>query len=475
VPPEETKIYASVHRPSNAGGIQLSDAVIVEHIAVQSRLPLTPATRDVLTRMLGASVGIHELEAGAAVRGVEGVIQLELLLQRLGQSGLLELATAPQAPLASVIPISPYFTFHLPRVSGDSTYRLSRFSYLRRDDARTITVETPRGFARVALRRVEGMRLLYDLCEGTTIPAMLDAGGPLCAAEIQAFVQLLLMAAVIERCDDTGVPPEEQDAVLRQWDFHDLLFHSRSRMGRHDAAMGGTFRFRGTLDPRPAVKPSPSTQPAIALSRPDIGALLTGDVPLSFVLENRRSIRNHGPVAITVQELGHFLYRVARVRYMYGTDFGEFTSRPYPSGGASYELELYVAVDRCQGLARGLYHYDPLGHALAVVSPPTEDMELLLGEASVSAGLNIYPQLLLIIASRFQRVAWKYQGIAYATQLKNVGVLYATFYLVATAMNLAPCALGLGNSDRFCRLARTDYFEEGPVGEFMLGSRTASQ
>jgi hypothetical protein len=51
-----------------------------------------------------------------------------------------------------------------------------------------------------------------------------------------------------------------------------------------------------------------------------------------------------------------------------------------------------------------------------------------------------------------------------------VGVLYQTFYLVATAMNLAACGLGLGNADRFRRLASTNYFEESSVGEFMLGT-----
>ena len=30
-----------------------------------------------------------------------------------------------------------------------------------------------------------------------------------------------------------------------------------------------------------------------------------------------------------------------------------YAVRPYPSGGGSYELELYLAVDKCEGLARG--------------------------------------------------------------------------------------------------------------------------
>ena len=35
------------------------------------------------------------------------------------------------------------------------------------------------------------------------------------------------------------------------------------------------------------------------------------------------------------------------------------SERPYPSAGSLYELDLYLTVDRCDGLPRGIYHYDP--------------------------------------------------------------------------------------------------------------------
>jgi len=43
-------------------------------------------------------------------------------------------------------------------------------------------------------------------------------------------------------------------------------------------------------------------------------------------------------------------------------------------------------------------------------------------------------------------------------------------YLAATAMGLAPCALGCGDSDAFGRAADTDYYGETSVGEFLIGS-----
>ena len=149
----------------------------------------------------------------------------------------------------------------------------------------------------------------------------------------------------------------------------------------------------------------------------------------------------------------------------------EFARRPYPGGGALYELELYVAVRACEDLAAGFYRYDALGHGLEPISGLTDNVgELLLG-ASHSTGIpGEQLQVLLIIAARFQRFAWKYESMAYAAILKNVGVLIQTMYLAATAMELAPCGIGSGDSDLFARCAGTDYYDETSIGEFLLGS-----
>jgi SagB-type dehydrogenase family enzyme len=93
-----------------------------------------------------------------------------------------------------------------------------------------------------------------------------------------------------------------------------------------------------------------------------------------------------------------------------------------------------------------------------------------LRDAQASAGLAQPPPLLITLASRFQRRSWKYAAIAYANTLKHVGVLYQTMYLVATAMGLAPCALGWGDADLFAAAVGTAYYAESSVGEFLLGS-----
>src|SRR5262249_36585681 len=150
--------------------------------------------------------------------------------------------------------------------------------------------------------------------------------------------------------------------------------------------------------------------------------------------------------------------------------------RPYPAGGGLYELELYPAVKVCTGLEPGLYHYDPSRHWLTRLCGRSADVTSLLQDAAESAAIpedNL--QVLLILAARFPRVGWKYESIAYALTLKHVGVLFQTMYLAATAMGLAPCALGGGDADLFARAAGTDYGAETSVGEFLLGSQRPGQ
>jgi SagB-type dehydrogenase family enzyme len=172
--------------------------------------------------------------------------------------------------------------------------------------------------------------------------------------------------------------------------------------------------------------------------------------------------------------LGEFLFRAARVRDFREADpqrghYYQTTNRPYPGGGAVYELELYPVINNCAGIEPGLYHYDPFAHELVRLSGPTQDTERLIDEAYEASGLEHDLEVLIVIAARFQRFSWKYASVAYSVILKNVGVLLQNMYLVATAMGLAPCALGGGDSDLFAQAAGINYLAEASVGEFILG------
>ncbi|MEU0566198.1 SagB family peptide dehydrogenase [Nonomuraea sp. NPDC005983] len=380
--------------------------------------------------------------------------ELERLCAQLSPLVTSFLVDAEDRPVLSIERLTRTATFAPVPLPAGTRVRLSRFamSHLHQGD---LVLESPLSMLRVRWHSDEAWRFMAGLSAGRAASGATDA-----------FIHAAGLLEV-----DTGSGFHESD-VLRQWEFHDLLFHSRSRLGRHGEPFGATYPFKGEIPPRPAMK-QPPAGPVVELPAPDLDAVSEHDPAFTAVLEQRRSIREYGQWPLRVDQVAEFLYRVARVRSLTTVEGLPYqaSSRPYPSGGAAYDLELYLLVERCDGLARGIYHYDPLDHRLTGVEARPADLARILGNARSAAGLARSPDVMFVITSRFQRLAWKYRGLAYAATLKNVGVLYQTMYLVATAMGLAPCALGSGDSDLSARVLGLDYLEESAVGEFMLGSR----
>jgi SagB-type dehydrogenase family enzyme len=198
--------------------------------------------------------------------------------------------------------------------------------------------------------------------------------------------------------------------------------------------------------------------------------------PLAKLLRERHSTRSFDDQRpITLAELARFLDGTARVLSQSRSTLGDggptvaYAVRPYPSAGACYELELYLAVDHCEGLARGFYHYDAGRHALVPIGTRTHELEALLRGAQSAMDAPAAPQALITIAARFGRVSWKYSSLAYALILKDVGVLTQTLYLMAIDMGLGGCAVGITNVDLFAKMTGIEFHVEGPVGQFALG------
>jgi SagB-type dehydrogenase family enzyme len=135
-----------------------------------------------------------------------------------------------------------------------------------------------------------------------------------------------------------------------------------------------------------------------------------------------------------------------------------------------YELIAYLAISECDGIPPGLYRYDPVGHGLDLIAASGPAVGRLLDDARGAAAVESRPPVLVLLAADFARLSWKYEGIAYAATLKNVGVLFATMQLVATAMGLGSCPLGGGDSETFAIATGLHPLEETSVGELMLGS-----
>ena len=425
---------------------------------------VTPALHDAIRRLATDRASEGEL-SGMALEGdgPTGLFKLSHYVKRLTAAALVRRTLVDgEALVATLEPMSLRFRVH-DAPPEEATVTLSPFACCRREGS-TLIVESPHAPARIVLHDPRAAMLIGILANGATRDDLARAVD-LSRDALTIFLAFLASAGVFDEAPAAT-------AALAQWEFHDLFFHTRNRLGRHNYPFGGTFPFKDTIKPLPAVKPPMSAQ-VVGLPPPDLQALIARDRTLTDVLESRQSHREFGADPMTLPQLGEFLYRVGRIKSRRSGHFGEVIQRPYPSGGALYELEIYPVIDRCSGLASGLYHYASADHQLERVCDRTPDVEGLLDDAWAASERHSRPQILLVIAARFQRVQWKYRMVSYSLVLKHVGVLYQTMYLVATAMGLGGCALGGGDSDRFAEAAGLNYLEETSVGEFMLGSRAS--
>jgi SagB-type dehydrogenase family enzyme len=414
-------------------------------------------------------------EARAQLAGLHSV------LERLQPLIIRSLATESGQPLLSVVPLTLRSRFYPVPLAAGVPFRLSVYACLRAD-GREYTMESPLSLHRVVLHRAAAMRLIAPLASPVTPAAFAAALSP---AEPAAPGILEYLAAagmlVAAQAGTSSVFAEDRDTAIVGWSPAEMMFHTRSTLGRHDHDFGVTYPAGTTRPAEPVVKPQASRH--IPLHVPRWEEVCQSDPPVVVAMEGRRSARRYAGSPVTAVQLGALLYRTARVRSLVTATAGghdppdvsamgtPYSSRPYPSGGACYELELYLTVGNCAGLARGIYHYDPLGHRLEPVRADRAAADELLNAARMTAALDGPAQVLISMTARFRRLSWRYEGLAYRLVLMHVGVLMQNLYIVCAAMGLAPCALDAVDIDVAARAFGTDWRTEPCVGQFLVGGK----
>ena len=216
--------------------------------------------------------------------------------------------------LALVEPLGEHYRFTFShRPNSEQLLRLVRFSLLRPDGERMV-LESPLSHARVWILQPAIAAVVASLASARPVSSLgaLNLAANIPERCLLVFLSLLIAEGFIVLCEP-GAASGDELVSLRHWEFHDLLFHTRSRRGRHGNVVGASFRFRGKTAPPPATK-LPMSLHRIPLQCPDMGALFLRDMPLTAALEQRTSVRERAQRSISFQELGEFLYRCARVR-----------------------------------------------------------------------------------------------------------------------------------------------------------------
>ena len=436
------------------------DLVVDDGTAVPLNLPLA-VTRHV--RRLNDGLSDTALAGGGAGGDLQGTARLFRLKRRLQDHGLLvaDLHWCERR-LAIVRPHSPGFDIAAtPADTAPARWRLSRFTLLRRDGDRLVLEATDTA-CDVVIEAPDLLRWIHETAACLTPPP---------EPARAAVLALLAAFGFLDRAD------RDEPEARRTWEFHDRLFHRRSRHHDDFRPMGATYRFRST-DPTGQVRAAcpPAIRPGhdgavIELPVP----ATTASRPLTDVMESRRSRKEMGEPPVDLARVSALLYRVARVT---ATLPGDQVLRPHPSSGGLHELELHVAVRICQGLEPGFYHYRSEAHALTRLSG--EDAAgaaagMVTGCAASWDTPQRPPQCVIVVSSRLPRLAWKYSAIAYRLSLLNAGVVLQCLYLVATDLGLNGAAAGSGSPPHFARATGVSSWAETSILEFGFGSRPAGR
>lgn len=147
------------------------------------------------------------------------------------------------------------------------------------------------------------------------------------------------------------------------------------------------------------------------------------------------------PLALFAQMLERVFSAQAEVRVCEDT---VFLKRNSPSGGGLHPLEAYLIVQNVEGVAAGLYHYQPRNHAIAPLPAPDQPLREWIMDAVAQQHWFADAHVLVLLSPRFDRMFWKYRQHAkgYRVVTLEAGHFSQTLYLSATDLGLGAFITG---------------------------------
>lgn len=134
--------------------------------------------------------------------------------------------------------------------------------------------------------------------------------------------------------------------------------------------------------------------------------------------------------------------------------------RAYPSGGARYPNEIYVATLRVGSLKKGVYHYHVRTHSLEYLwNFPSGVIEKIFPQQNF---LN-ESKAIVFITSLIERSFVKYGERSYRYALIEAGHIVQNIYLIGEALGVGICALGGFRDEEVGKLLDIDIEEELPL------------
>lgn len=174
------------------------------------------------------------------------------------------------------------------------------------------------------------------------------------------------------------------------------------------------------------------------------------------VILRRRSRRSYSNSSVSLQKLSNILY------YSYGItgklEKRDMLLRAVPSVGGLYPIDIYISVNRVEGLDRGIYYYDPYEHEIVLVNH--NDLAGIFGELRAYSKIPETAAFTFVLGASFWRNQWKYHERGYRAILIDCGHVAQNLHMLSTAYIFASCCLMDFLDDELDRLLELDGITE---------------
>lgn len=211
-------------------------------------------------------------------------------------------------------------------------------------------------------------------------------------------------------------------------------------------------------------KPYPPGSTLVDLVSPE--NINIGTMPLLEAIRRRQSCRKYLLDPLTLEELSFLLWATQGVKSIMRDGYA--TRRTVPSGGSRHPFETYLAIQRVDSLAPGLYRYLAIEHKLLLLK---EDPEIDTKISDGCADFALESAVTFVWTAIPYRTEWRYGPLSPKLIAQDSGHMCQNLYLACTAIHAGTCAVGAYSQTKMDALLGVDGVDEftiycAPVGKY---------
>ncbi len=218
--------------------------------------------------------------------------------------------------------------------------------------------------------------------------------------------------------------------------------------------------------PQPPLQ-KPVADNSVVIQLPDFNSSIFAEADIYQCLKNRRSVRKYTDEPLTMKELSFLLWATQGVDKV--VNDGYATKRPVPSAGARHPFETYLAINKVEGLEKGIYRYLPVTHELLYMYSDA-DMQQKITDATLGQSFVGSSAVVFIWSCVAYRGEWRYSITSHKPMLLDAGHICQNLYLACETVNCGTCAIAAYDQALTDNIIRADGEDEftvylSPVGK----------